>query len=148
MTWPEELEFWVDGTPIPQGSKGARTVRGKAHLFDTNAKHLHPWRKHVTETARGQDVQFGSTPVSVALDFYFEPPLKPKFPAHAVKPDADKLTRAILDSLTNAEVFKDDCLATRLIVEKHYGDYPGVNIRVRRLDMGETPDPGMGDMAD
>jgi Holliday junction resolvase RusA-like endonuclease len=59
----------------------------------------------------------------------------PKFVA--VKPDVDKLIRAVLDALTDAGVFRDDSRVVQVSATKIYADKPGALIFWDTLD--ETP---------
>ena len=54
-------------------------------------------------------------------------------PIHAVKPDIDKLTRAVFDSLTSGGIIEDDARCHRLEATKEYGDNPGVHIHLTQI---------------
>ena len=75
-------------------------------------------------------------PVRVDLVFLLpKPPSRPKrrrcWPT--VKPDIDKLVRAVLDALTSV-VFTDDAQVVALRVDKDYGaTWTGVDVRVREV---------------
>lgn len=120
----------VAGLPIPQGSKSAAVIKGRAVIRDSNAKTLKPWRDHVRATAedatRYHDTITG--PVAVWLYFTFERPkshyrtgrnahlLRPNAPPFPGRPcgDIDKLQRAVFDALTDAAVWTDDTQAVDL----------------------------------
>lgn len=119
--------YRIPGTAIPQGSK---TVTRTGIMFDAN-KNLKAWRKHSTHTLKLQHEL--NTPLEGALScsitFYFTRPKTVKREHPSVKPDIDKLGRAILDSLTQAGVIKDDALICDLNLNKQYTAYePHVNI--------------------
>ena len=140
--------------PVPQGSKkiGRNRGTGRAVLVDDNPA-LASWRALVAGTARkewnGRPPLV--VPVSVWADFYLPRPaghfgtgrnagvLKasaPEWPA--VKPDLDKLLRAVFDSLTTAGVWKDDSLAVVVSGAKHYADAlrrPGVSLQIRDMEV-------------
>lgn len=127
----EALNFWVSGVPIPQGSKSL--FRGR--MVDANAG-LKPWRKTVTRAAvaalAGRD-GFGDA-VCVLLDFYMPRGKTVKRPRPSTRPDIDKMTRAIFDSLTDANAWTDDGLVVTVHAAKYYADdQPGVNVKVRAL---------------
>lgn len=138
-----ELRFFVPGIPISQGSKGARVLgRGpgaRAQLFDTNATDLHPWREKIAEYGRLIVAKHSWVPpkyIRADLGFYFDrPPSVPlSRPFPNVKPDVDKLVRAVFDSLTTAGVFGDDAHVVSERGDKFYttaNARPGVHIRVR-----------------
>lgn len=133
-----QVQFTVDGIPAPQGSK---TPWGSEANPNTR-----PWRATVTaaaaEAMREAPVLTG--PVSLEVLFFFPRPkshygtgrkvgeLKASAPVfHTSKPDADKLLRAIGDSLTGI-VVRDDSQFARVTAEKMYGR-PRAMIVVRTL---------------
>jgi crossover junction endodeoxyribonuclease RusA len=135
-----ELEFFVPGVAKPQGSK--RHV-GRGVMVES-CKTLKPWREVVSYTA-GQVVPNPTDrPVRLWLNFAFSRPkghygakgLKPSAPEHLTSRalgDADKLARAICDSLTGI-VYADDSQIIELSVRKRYaleGEKPGVRINIR-----------------
>lgn len=124
------LAFNVLGLPVPQGSKNV--FRG--HLVDTNAPKLRPWRADIRATAAesmGEDPPHPEA-VRVHATFHFPRPrshygtgrnaavVKKTAPtAVAVRPDLDKLTRALLDALTGV-AWRDDSQVVALNVAKVY----------------------------
>ena len=141
------LSWKTIGDPAPQGSK--RYV-GNGRMIEA-CKRLKPWREQIIADAQALAVPETITgAVSVSLVFCFSRPkshlntkgqLKPSAPAYKVsKPDADKLARAVLDSLTIAGIIKDDALVYSLSVHKRYcvgQEPPGVIISI--MDMQEQP---------
>ena len=145
--------FWIDGVPIPQGSKSVDRRNG--YTFDAN-KNLRPWRKHVATAAAAamKDDAYGGLPtfdgpLGARLDFYMPRPKghyrtgrfshllrtdAPRWPA--VKPDVDKLERAIFDALTTAGVWADDARVVHSDTWKRYAhqsEQPGVRIQIWTL---------------
>jgi Holliday junction resolvase RusA-like endonuclease len=55
---------------------------------------------------------------------------RPRFHVPAVRPDIDKLTRAVLDGLTDGGLISDDARVVRLMVDEVYGDRVGVDVTV------------------
>jgi|SRR5215471_8952801 len=114
---------------------------GRALMVESNKNLLDPWRSKVTSEARAmaqaidwQPIPSGAA-VGVTISFIFNRPknhfgtgknsavvkaLAPRFPSSA--PDIDKLTRAILDALTDARVWADDGQVVWLKVSEHYVD--------------------------
>jgi Holliday junction resolvase RusA-like endonuclease len=148
-----QVGFWVAGVPVPQGSKkiGRNPATGRPILIDDNDK-LAGWRELVDFTARraarGKETIDG--PCSVDLSFELPRPrghykadgltVRPGAPTWAaVKPDLDKLERAILDSLTTAGVWSEDSRAVVLRSSKRYAGLPhqaGVSVLVSELREG------------
>ncbi|MFD5599213.1 RusA family crossover junction endodeoxyribonuclease [Leucobacter sp. NPDC058333] len=133
MTRELLLSFHVAGVPVPQGSK--TVFNGRA--VDANAKKLRPWRRHVTATARAAMVAAGLNepldgPLVLAQEFVFERPKSVKRAHPSVKPDGDKLLRALCDALTDAGVWRDDSQMVQWPGRKVYGPNPGVQVSVYR----------------
>lgn len=130
------LRFNVPGVPKPQGSKRGFIVGGRVNLVEASGNDLKAWRQAITLTARRESAhqkwELTNHPLHVSLDFMVIRPARPKFTAFpAVKPDIDKLARAVLDALTDAKtVWVDDCQVVTLYATKSYG-FPGVAVTVR-----------------
>jgi len=125
------LHWFVEGTPIPQGSKTAMVVNGRAVMFEANKKHK-AWRDHVKATVGSLETPT-TNPVRVELMFTFERPKTVKREHMSVKPDIDKLSRSVLDAITGG-IVKDDSQVIILNARKEYGDKAGVLIRVMEID--------------
>lgn len=128
----ERLEFRVDGTPIPQGSKSI--FRGR--LVESNPK-LKAWRAMVTATAAhelgGRDGFPKEADLYVLLDFYMPRGRTVRRPRPNVKPDLDKCIRAVFDSLTRT-VWVDDGQVVSVHAQQWYADdRPGVRVVVGEL---------------
>lgn len=123
-----QYRFVIYGTPAPQGSK--RHV-GHGVLVESSTR-LKPWRHSVTEILLAE---YPDGPgdknrsVAISLDFFFRRPRSaPKRRAYPnVRPDADKLARAILDAGTGV-LYEDDAQVVALTVRKHYGTPERVEI--------------------
>lgn len=128
----DEVTFFVEGAPVPQGSKVIARSGVKTWLRDVNTTRLKAWRRAVSlEADRG--VEFDA-PVVVTLGFVLLRPKRPRWLVPAVKPDIDKLTRSVLDGLVDGGLLADDSRVVELHVTKRYvtpGDLPGVGIEVR-----------------
>jgi Holliday junction resolvase RusA-like endonuclease len=127
----DTVSFFIEGIPVPQGSKTVSQARGKAWLRDANAARLKPWR-HVIATHADLGVTF-DCPVIVTLSFVLPRPQKPRWGVPAVKPDIDKLCRAILDGLQDGGLLAEDSRVVTLTATKRYpnpGDPTGVGIDV------------------
>lgn len=149
------LSVHVVGTPKQQGSKRGFVVPGKgdrkarAVVVDDNKRPLKDWRTDVVlrcqaEIEAAAGVQWPLLgPVAVRLVFAMPKPARPKWPWPAVKPDIDKLERAVLDAMTDAGVWGDDAQVVDLHTVKQYPSaeiaqpLPGVRITVHRV--GDQP---------
>jgi crossover junction endodeoxyribonuclease RusA len=147
----------VTGEPIPQGSK-SRSRTG--HMYEAN-KRTAPWRKLVRARAEEKVAELGHEPydgpLRVHIVFRMPRPkshfgtgrnsalLRERAPWHPrSKPDIDKLARAILDALTTAGVWTDDCRVVELHLRKRYAGGgpeggPGVLIDVEQLTDPAVP---------
>lgn len=136
----DAVEFFVDGVPVSQGSKNVYTNRrtGRPILVESS-KALPEWRRLVTGHAyRAVRNRPGvwepfDGPVRVALTFYLPRPTSVKVskrPFPIVKPDLDKLERAVWDALTNAGVWVDDARAVESWKAKRYADEWPAGVRV------------------
>jgi crossover junction endodeoxyribonuclease RusA len=92
------------------------------------------WRESIAliaqAEAKKQNWEVTDQPVSMEIIFYMKKPQKPKFSLPAVRPDIDKLLRALLDGLTQAKtVYLDDSQVCILQASKMYGE-PRVEIKL------------------
>lgn len=122
--------FRVRGLPVPQGSAKPFIAGGKARLLTKSAP-LMAWRTAIATAASGA---MGSDPiltgpVIVVAVFGLPKPASVKRDTPSVRPDLDKLARALLDGLTGV-VVRDDSLVVRLEVGKVYSEAPGVAVTV------------------
>ena len=148
-----QVGFWAAGVPIPQGSKriGRNPRTKRPILLDDNDKLLKPWRELVAHAARrtmaARRAEVLDVPCRVDLTFYLPRPaghykqdggLRASAPAWpAVKPDIDKLERAVFDAITAAGVWADDSRAVVVQKSKQYAALPhqaGVAVLVSALE--------------
>ena len=154
---PRLVHLEVLGTPAPKGSSRAMIRGGHAVNVpsgsEVNRRNLKGWDAAVREAAASfvGDVAappFVKVALHVQLTFRLTRPgghwgegkragqLKASAPLYpAGKPDADKLTRATLDSMTGI-VFDDDSRIVRLVVEKLYArpGEEGATITVEEME--------------
>jgi Holliday junction resolvase RusA-like endonuclease len=137
--------FFVAGIPQQQGSKTGWVVGGRAVLFDQNAKQLKPWRAQVAQVAAATFQHRGRLdgPVRVEATFVLPRPKSVKRDRPHVRPDLDKLCRALLDGVTEAgNVWGDDSQVCELVVVKVYGETPGVHVDVTPMRPPKQPEVG------
>lgn len=121
----ETVSFVVAGVPIPQGSTRAFVVKGRAVTTSTN-KNLAQWRQRIaTEAQRvGYESCFyrdGKFSYTVTAEFYFPrtKSMGKKNIRHTVRPDLDKIQRAVGDGITGV-LIPDDATIDRWLVSKYY----------------------------
>lgn len=137
--------FIVNGEPIPKGSTRSfavargtgdkRRYTGQTVNMASNLAKLRPWESRVADAALQAGVEITKRPVVVACRFYFRRPkshfrsgknahlLRDNAPEyHTNKPDLDKLTRALLDGLTNVAYLDDSqvCAHTHDLANGHF----------------------------
>ena len=150
------ISFYVCGDPSPKGSKTAVVRGGRAVLLDgrrgpARVKYA-AWKENVATYAQIAMRVVGATagvyaPLDGALGievvFYLPRPknetkLQRARTWHTVRPDADKLLRAVLDPLSKI-VITDDARIALVRVEKRYAATPdaiGAQITVIQLQQG------------
>jgi crossover junction endodeoxyribonuclease RusA len=135
------ITFFVPGIPVAKGSARAFVVKGRAIVSQTNAAKQKPWASLISTMAVDAGVRLIERgPAFVDLAFVMPRPkshyrgkamtLRDDAPHyHASKPDADKLLRLVLDSLTGI-AYIDDAQVQVRSAEKVYGTSPGVWVRI------------------
>ena len=122
--------IFIPGTPIPQGSK---SVTRTGIMFEANNR-LKPWRETMSNAFTAWTATFQGTwepfdgPLAVDVTFWMPRPQRPKYSLPAVKPDADKLCRALGDAMTTSGLIADDARITTWHARKRYSDTPGIAI--------------------
>jgi Holliday junction resolvase RusA-like endonuclease len=132
------FQLFIEGKPKPQGSKQG-FIRGNRVVLVEAQKQLPAWREHMTRMLQlkqlEQETAF-TTATNVALTFWLPRPKSVKRQYATGTYDIDKLTRAVLDSITKAGVWRDDSDVVDLTVRKTYDDlHPaGVLISITPFD--------------
>lgn len=133
------VEFTVVGLPVPEGSKNF--WRGR--VVDSSGQRLTNWRDQIIVSARpfvvaNDQPLFEKTPLWADIVFRLPKgtsiPKKRMWPL--VKPDLDKLVRAVFDALKLGRLIEDDAQVCKLVTEKTYAlgsDMPGATIRIGGL---------------
>lgn len=148
------IAFTAFGEPISQGSKKTFIDRsGNARLIDDNKPGLRVWRREVTKAAKQAMAQQPCArrplldgPLAVRLVFTFNRPKSVKRTTPSVRPDWDKLARAVNDSITDAKLWADDGRGVEATVRKVYVGLdpealprPGVRIAVWSISEAAQP---------
>jgi crossover junction endodeoxyribonuclease RusA len=135
------IQFHIPGIPRPQGSKRIVRSKGGRTLMLEDNKNTAPWRDSVRwagmSAMRGPGIHaLFAGPLHVTVAFIFPRPKKPKHPDYVVvKPDVDKLLRALFDGLTSA-VWVDDNQVVMVKASKVYARTPeeiGATVTVAQL---------------
>lgn len=134
---PAVLSFIALGVAAPQGSKSARMLPSGRISMREASKALKPWRNDVQEAIENA-IRAAATPEGgwpllgpLAVDLIFSMPKPKNAPKRRitwpiVKPDLDKLARAVLDAGTYAGAWNDDSQVIDLHPYKVYpGETPG-----------------------
>jgi Holliday junction resolvase RusA-like endonuclease len=124
------IHVFVPGTPVPQGS--VNNYHGR--IVGVTPK-LREWRLKIrAATMAKHSGPPLDGPITVHMVFQLAPPKKPRWWAPAVKPDADKLVRAVFDSLSTTKqmrgVIVDDARIVNFTAAKTYHGNPGVMITI------------------
>jgi Holliday junction resolvase RusA-like endonuclease len=139
LTAPQRFECMVYGAPKPKGSWNVypHPKTGMAQLVN-DAKGGQAWGTEMTLRFKAVPLlqpMFG--PVCVHVTFWLPKPRTVKRAWPSVKPDLDKLCRAVLDSLVSAWVLKDDGQVVKMDATKWYADdvqFQGVYVVVEALE--------------
>lgn len=126
---------FIEGTPVPQGSKRGYARNGFVSVVEDNKK-TNPWRADIHAGLRDQldgEIVFPAGPVQLELDFVMprrktEP--KRQTPPHIRKPDIDKLVRAVLDAVKGL-LYSDDSQVVGVRTSKRtaeIGEQPGLHL--------------------
>ena len=128
------IQVFVQGKPIPQGSKNGFIRGGRVVLVEAN-KALPAWRKAISEKLEAENV--GCEPMQGAIDLeciFLMPKAKSNKSEYPTirNGDLDKLLRAVGDAATDAGVIEDDSQIIRIRAYKLWAeDLPGVVITIK-----------------
>ena len=134
-----EFPIIIPGECIPQGSKSVNRKTG--HMFEANGR-LKAWRK---EAGVALDQYIGTWfgawepfdgPLHVDVTFYLPRGKTVTREYPSVKPDLDKLQRALGDMLTIAGIIKDDARIVTWHSSKRYGDPSTIIHGIARIGEG------------
>jgi Holliday junction resolvase RusA-like endonuclease len=144
MNLPISLALTVEGAPVPQGSMVATRFGGMRH---ERASALALWRAQIAQEVRRAAEDQGvllpiEGPLYLSSDFTLaRPKSAPRrriWPT--VKPDLDKLLRALCDGLTQCGAWTDDAQVVRVASAKAYAggtdaalNVPGVRVVIAQM---------------
>lgn len=104
----------------------------QGRIVHQKTRQLTAWRTLIANECRSVMPEPLEGAVEVEADFALRPPKSGKRVLPHVRPDIDKLARAVLDGLTGP-AFADDGQVVRLICTKRYGT-PGATIRIAPVE--------------
>ncbi len=138
--------FSVAGTPRPQPRP--RFVKGRA--VSTVSSKVKLWREGVRRVvkagieAHGVALPGFTGPVRVTMIFSFKPPanaMERIGTPHTHRPDAENLSKLILDVMTECRVYRDDSQVAAAPPEKWWAAQPGVAVLVESMEGERREDP-------
>lgn len=121
--------FFVKGRPVPQGSM--KFIRPGV-MIHSRSQELALWRADIARNAELFGFKPVASAVKVELDFVMNRPKSAKRVFPSVKPDLDKLIRAVLDGLTGV-AYEDDSQVILIQSSKTYGEKQGVWIGIEQI---------------
>jgi len=121
--------FFVKGRPVPQGSM--KFIRPGV-MIHSRSQDLALWRADIARNAELFGFKPIASAVKVELDFVMARPKSSKRIFPSVKPDLDKLIRAVLDGLTGV-AYEDDSQVILIQSSKTYGEKQGVWIGIEQI---------------
>lgn len=115
--------FIVPGPPACKGSVVSFPDKRGVIRTKTDNKRLKSWAKNVAWCAKTAGVQFipKGSGVYICVAFEFAPPARRTRALPCVRPDIDKLQRALLDALTGI-AYEDDGQVVDVHAWKSYAD--------------------------
>jgi len=135
-----EVAFVVYGKPVQKGSVRAFVARkkgevgGRAIVVQQNDRSLRDWEGAIRQAAQRYAATgfFLHEKEAVEIEFWFyftRPQSKSKAAPMVVKPDYDKLARAVSDAIQTV-LFKDDCQITDAAIHKRYVNDSASHVKV------------------
>lgn len=129
------IHVFVPGIPVSQGS-----VNNYGGRIVAVTPKLRAWRLKIrAATMAKHDGPPLDGPITVHMVFQMPRPKRPRWELPAVKPDGDKLCRAVFDSLSTTKhlrgVIVDDARITSFTVTKTYHGNPGVMITIMQEEV-------------
>lgn len=120
------IQFFVEGTPVPQGSM---KHIGNGRMIHSRATELATWRALIALAAKQAGCTPIDSPIIISMRFQLKRPKTVKRDHPTVPPDLDKLVRGVLDGLTNT-AYTDDSQVIDIKASKVYSETLGVDIEI------------------
>jgi Holliday junction resolvase RusA-like endonuclease len=133
----DTFRVFVQGKASSQGSKVGGKRRDGTVFTRPATKTERPWRQLLTDRISQEwDGPPWDGALELTMTFAFVRPKSgegKKRPWPSVRPDGDKLQRAVQDALKLAGAIVQDSHIVSWVGQKVYRDIPGVEIELRRL---------------
>lgn len=131
------VRFTCEGLPCTQGS----TVYYAGRVHHVKRRELKDWRERIAWAARKAiKTPFTATPLEVFYVFKLPRPASVRRCLPWVKPDLDKLVRAVNDGLVDSGMVDEDSRIVVMCASKFYaeaGESVGVTVTVRAVGADE-----------
>jgi len=129
------VEFIVPGPPATKGSTVSFVGKLGRIVTKTDCRGLKAWSESVGWAAKFTRLQLANddTPVRITAVFQFPHPTRVARLWPTVRPDLDKLLRALLDALTGV-AYADDAQVVELTAQKVYGADARTTVRISRVE--------------
>ncbi|MDO5531411.1 RusA family crossover junction endodeoxyribonuclease [Sutterella sp.] len=135
------MRFIIPGTPVPKG----RPIFSRFNHIARTPEKTKRFEEQVRLAARVAGQHYGDLPCVAIVTSVFEPPaswskkqrtlamdgIRP----HVSRPDADNLTKAVLDGM-NGEVINDDARLVGVVCMKRYGPVAQTIVEILPLPDG------------
>lgn len=96
-------------------------------------KKLKPWRDHICNCLAGKLPEPLHGSIYAYLIFVLPRPKTSKRDRPCIRPDLDKLVRAVLDAVTQSKAIEDDGQIVEIQANKLYGDKPMLKLYLKEL---------------
>ena len=134
----------IIGIPKPQPRTKARAWGGRAMMY--NPKTADAWKATIAASLQQYRGLALEGRIWVSMEFRLQRPkshygtgknsqkLNKRAPeCHTQKPDVDNLAKAVMDAITNINLWNDDCQVNNLCVTKEWvNENPGMNLMIRQ----------------
>lgn len=122
-----KIKAYARGVPKAQPRPRARRAGKHVHVY--NPSSANEWKKTVKLAFSKYKGICLEDPIKITIRYYLKRPkslMRKKDPAniifHTRKPDIDNLNKAVMDSLTNIGIWKDDSQVCIIQASKHFSD--------------------------
>lgn len=132
------ITLYIDGEPKPQPRVKAYSRCGAVGVYTPDT--AREWKEYIVAAcaAKGITALRLDGPLWLDIAFYLPRPKSRKKEKYvATKPDLDNLAKAVMDALSDAEVWRDDALVVQLTASKIYSNKTGCKVVIREAAESE-----------